>query len=313
MIRIFKRLKGMKTGKLLSRFETNSLIDVSNPTNKEIKEIEEKFKIPQTDIGFFLDRDEPARISNEEYGTVIILKVVLDRGKNKKMKLTTLTIIIRKDSVVLIHKDQIKFIDDLIEHVEKGFYTDKKIRTLLIILKKLTSDFIQKTKKLQMLTEEVEKDLLKTFKVEEFIKYTTIRSSLIYLNEGIIENSKVLESILRGKKKYIKIFKSDRELLEDIVIDNRQLVRSISVLMQATVSTMDGYASLVSLNLERIMKRLTDLTVILSVFVGIASFYGMNVALPLQHNPYAFYFIIGTAFSISILVLFFLKIKGWYG
>ncbi len=309
MMKIVKRVKKGKFSKL-SRIEKDSWIDLENPTQEEIKEVMENLKIPVNFMRASLDPEEVPRVEKENNTVLLILRLpkIIKSENGEEIETITLGIIIKDNYFVTIHREEIPFFKEFLERKVKRFYTDKRTRLLLQIIFKTIQYFIQVSKKLQIATEEAERELFYSIEAEDIIKIWRIRQSIVYLHDAVIGNGKVLEAILKGRA--VKLYKTDQEIIEDLIIENNQLTRIISLMTELMASTMDAYASLINNNLNVVMKRLSSLAIILSIPVTVSSIYGMNIKLPLQTNPNAFWILMISSFIVSFLILIvFRKIK----
>jgi magnesium transporter len=133
-----------------------------------------------------------------------------------------------------------------------------------------------------------------------------LEKALVYFTTAIRSNETVFEKLLRTEK--VKRYPEDEDLLEDVIIENRQALEMANIYSGILNSTMDTFSSILSNNLNNVMKALATLTIVLSIPTMIASFYGMNVPLPGQNQPYGFVFVLGGALLIaSIIAIIFRK------
>ena len=144
-------------------------------------------------------------------------------------------------------------------------------------------------------------------KNKELIKLLSLEKSLVYFTTSLRSNEAVMEKTLRGK--IIKLYDEDEDILEDAIVENKQAIEMSKIYSNILNGTMDAYASIISNNLNSVMKYLTSVTIILSLPTMIGSFWGMNVGLPLENNPFAFYIILFFALVISLFVWFLLRKK----
>ena len=158
-------------------------------------------------------------------------------------------------------------------------------------------------------TEIAENVLQKSMKNKELIKLLTLEKGLVYFTTSLRSNEAVMEKTLRGK--IVKMYEEDEDILEDAIVENKQALEMSKVYSNILNGTMDAYGSIISNNLNSVMKYLTSVTIVLSIPTMIGSFWGMNViGLPLTNNPFAFAIIIGLSIVVSIIVAIFLKRKG---
>ena len=147
----------------------------------------------------------------------------------------------------------------------------------------------------------------KTQKNKELLKLLNLEKSLVYFTTSLKSNEVVMEKTLRGK--IIKLYEEDEELLEDAIIENKQAIEMSKIYSDILNGTMDAYASIISNNLNGVMKMLTSITIILAIPTLIASLWGMNVPVPLQNNPYGFAILIVTSIIVTGITIAWLKYR----
>ena len=130
---------------------------------------------------------------------------------------------------------------------------------------------------------------------------------MVYITTSLKANELVMEKTARGK--ILKSYEEDDEILEDAIIENRQAMEMGKVYSDILGGTMDAYASIISNNLNVVMKLMTSITIVLSLPTLIASIWGMNVALPFAANPHGFAIVIGISVIISAVAFVWLKKK----
>ena len=134
-----------------------------------------------------------------------------------------------------------------------------------------------------------------------------LQNSLIYITTSLRSNELVMEKTLRGK--ILKMYEEDEDILEDAIIENRQAIEMSKTYSDILTSTMDAYSSIISNNLNGVMKVLTSLTILISVPTLIASIWGMNVELPFEANSYGFVILLGVSVMIAIATFIWLRRK----
>jgi len=160
------------------------------------------------------------------------------------------------------------------------------------------------------LTGGIEKELQKSLKNEEVIRLLNIEKSLVFFTTSLKSNELMMERLM--KTDLLKLTPDDRDRLEDVLIDNRQAIEMANIYSNILSGMMDAFASVISNNLNVVMKILTSITIILMIPTLTASIYGMNIELPFQHSQHAFYIVTGISFGASLLcVLAFIKNK-WF-
>ncbi|MES9740058.1 magnesium transporter CorA family protein, partial [Peribacillus frigoritolerans] len=136
-----------------------------------------------------------------------------------------------------------------------------------------------------------------SMKNKELYTFLALEKSLVYFTTSLKSNRVVLDKILRFN--YLKMYEEDKELLEDVIIENAQAIEMAEVYLSILSGMMDAFASIISNNVNNAMKFLTSVTIILTLPTMVASFYGMNVELPFEHNRFAFIFTLLIAITLA--------------
>ena len=142
-------------------------------------------------------------------------------------------------------------------------------------------------------------------KNKELLKLLNLEKSLVYFTTSLKSNELVMEKTMRGK--IIKLYDDDEDILEDAITENRQAIEMANIYRDILNGTMDAYASIISNNLNGVMKTLTAITIVLAVPTMISSFWGMNVKLPFENNPFGFVIMIILAVVTTLIVTWWLK------
>jgi len=146
----------------------------------------------------------------------------------------------------------------------------------------------------------VEQDLHESISNEALMRLLNIEKSLVYFTTSLKAND-----ILIGRLEHTRqldIPDKDLDILEDVAVEYRQALEMATIHSNILTGTLDTFASIISNNLNNVMKYLTSITLVLMLPTLVASIYGMNIELPLQHSPYAFIMLMGFSIVISIAV-----------
>ena len=310
MMRIIRKNQSDEKITELKKIKPGSWIDLVNPTKSEIDLVIEKTGVSKNHIMTTLDEDERPRIDVDGNILVIIrAPYQLENNPTLKIKTVPIGIIITEDNIITVRLFEMKALNDFHGDKVKGFYTEKKTRFLVQILSRTNYYFLKNLDKIEAETNSIEAKLMTSLKNEEVIRLFELQKMLIYFNTSIIGNGNILESILKGK--VLKLYKEDQDILDDIITENRQCLEMTTTYSSILSNTLDAYASVVSNNLNVVMKLLASLTIILSIPALISSFYGMNVGMPFQSDPMAFVYMILISVFLSIIVgMVFVK-KKW--
>ena len=216
-------------------------------------------------------------------------------------------IFVRDDYFITVSLKQNDIIQNLAKGKKNNIITYKKSRFLLQILFNNASLYLTLLKKINKETEIAESVLKNSMKNKELLKLLSLEKSLVYLTTSLKSNEIVMEKTMRGK--IIKLYDEDEDILEDSIIENKQAIEMAKIYSDILNGTMDAYASIISNNLNRVMKYLTSITIILAIPTVIASYWGMNVRVPMQDNPWGFIIILITSILITAFATMWLDKK----
>lgn len=302
----------LKTNKFekIKEFRPGSWINLVNPTSEEIETVCKNLKIEDEFIKYPLDYEEQARIDIEDDMTLFVIDVpVIEDSKEGKIYSTMPLglIVVRDEFFISVSLKKNRIIDSFEKGKIKGMYTYKKTRFLLQILYLNASYYLNDLKKINKEAENTVLALQKSMKNKELIQLLNLENSLVYITTSLKANELVMEKTGRGK--ILKSYEEDDEILEDAIIENRQAIEMGKIYSDILSGTMDAYASIISNNLNVVMKLLASITIILSVPTLVASIWGMNVPLPFSNMQHGFAIVIGISILISVVAFVWLKKK----
>ena len=304
----------METNKTeeIKEFKRGSWINLVNPSENEIKKVCENIDLDEDLIRDALDYEEKARIDQEEEDntTLFIVDVPMIEKNDDSDMYTPMPlgmIVVRDDFFVTVSLKKNKVIEDFEKKKIKNFQTYKKSRFIFQILYLNSSYYLTYLKQINKETEIAEYILKNSMKNKELLKLLTLEKGLVYFTTSLKSNELVMEKTMRGK--IIKLYEEDEEILEDAIIENRQAIEMSQIYRDILNGTTDAYASIISNNLNGVMKFLTSITIILAVPTMISSFWGMNVELPFEHNNMGFVIMIFIAVVMTLLVTWWLNRK----
>ena len=295
----------------LKEFKKGSWINLVNPSENEIKKVCESVQIQEDFIRDALDFEEKARIDHEEDDdtTLFVVDVpITENGEEGEVIYSTLPlgmIVVRDDFFITVSLRKNKIIESFEKRKIKNFQTYKKTRFIFQILYLNSSFYLSYLKQINKETEVAEYILKNSMRNKELLKMLTLEKGLVYFTTSLKSNELVMEKTLRGK--IIKLYEEDEEILEDAITENRQAIEMAQIYNNILNGTMDAYASIISNNMNGVMKTLTSITIILAVPTMISSFWGMNVNLPLQNNPLGFIVMISISIILTLFVSWWLR------
>ena len=256
-----------------------------------------------------MDEEERPRIEMEDHYTLILVDIPIIEERNEKDWYGTIPmgIIMREDIMITVCLMETPILTAFMEGRVRGFNTYWKTRFILQILYKNASWYLHYLRIIDKKSEEVETRLNKSSKNEELIEVLELEKSLVYFTTSLRSNEVVLEKLLRSEK--IKKYPEDEELLEDVIIENKQAIEMANIYSGILSGTRDAFASIISNNQNTMMKFLASVTIVMSIPTIVASFYGMNVNLagmPFAGSPYGFGGVVLFSFVVSLVVVWIL-------
>ena len=312
MLEIYQTdLETNKTTKT-TKFEKGNWINMIAPTEEEIKKVCENIQIQEDFIRYALDYEEKARIDIEDDDNTIlfIIDVPIREKEGDTLIYSTMPIgmiFVRDDYFITVALKENDITDGLTKNI-KNIITYKKSRFLLQILYSNASYYLTLLKRINKETEIAESVLKNSMKNKALLKLLSLEKSLVYFTTSLKSNEVVMEKTMRGK--IIKLYEEDEDILEDAIIENKQAIEMAKIYNDILNGTMDAYASIISNNLNRVMKTLTSITIILAIPTMIASYWGMNVPVPMTNNPFGFVIIIIFSIVVALIATVWLNRKG---
>ena len=305
MIRIFKTEDGAMHEK--EEMQPGCWIALTNPTASEIIDIADTYQIDPDHLRAPLDEEERSRIEVEDEYTLILVDIPSIEERNGKDWFVTipLAIITTKDVLITVCLEETPVLTSFMDGRVRDFHTFMKTRFILQILYKNATQFLQYLRIIDKKSEVIERKLHQSQKNEELIELLELEKSLVYFTTSLRSNEVVLEKLLRIEK--IKKYPEDTELLEDVIVENKQAIEMANIYSGILSGTMDAFASVISNNLNIVMKFLATVTIVLSIPTMIASFYGMNVnshGMPFADSPYGFAIVLGLTLLLSLFVAY---------
>ncbi|HDR53829.1 MAG TPA: magnesium transporter CorA family protein [archaeon] len=308
MIDIYFKKYGSNELEVLKSPLAGCWINIVDPNPGELKEISTNFDIPVEFLHASLDEDEQARFDHDDAsGTVLVILKVPDKGKDE-IEPATLGVILNKKYIFTVSKVETKVIHALAQG-PKNFYTTKQTRALLQLMWFVVEAYISHLDEIDRKTNALSDQIRYSLGNDEVFRLLAIQKTLTYFKSATQGNQKLLQKISGGK--HLKLYEADAEFLDDIVVENNQAIILIDTYLDILTNTMDAHASIVSNNLNVIMKVLTVVNIVMAIPMIVSGFYGMNVIIPFQNHPMAFLFTILLGFIPAVLVLIILHKIRW--
>lgn len=282
-------------------------VNLVAPDLAERQMLIDRFGIESSFFSAALDIEETSHIDTEEDQTAIIVDIP-DRIRDDMGNVVFATIpfaIIMKDKLLITVclKDSAiirDFTNGLVRHADTHFRT----RLIFQILYRISQTYLAYLKQIDKMTNFTEQQLQQSMKNKELFRMMQIEKSLVYFSTSLKANEVTLQKILRGR--LLKLYDEDKDLLEDVIIEVKQAIEMCTIYRDILGGTMDAYASIISNNLNIVMKVLTSITILMAIPTMISSFYGMNV----DGLPFAnFWFAVLLAVVLALICFVILKVK----
>lgn len=303
MISVYYRKIKDKGLQRLKIFKPGAWIDIVSPTPQDIKFLK-RFKIDPSFVEDALDPDELPRIEKEGGKVYVILNV--PQVEQGKMLNLPFLVVVGRDIFLTLSQKSLELIRSSLFH--PGAYTTQKTKNLLNICFNLTALY---TREVRRINKEItaRKVSLSELKNEDIIAFVELEEILNNFIPSIVALIGVFEKIRTGK--YLRVFSEDEQLLEDLIIDAHQILDMSRTSIKKIINIREAYSTILSNTLNKVVKFLTSLTIIMAIPTIIASIYGMNVALPLQNSPLAFFYILIFTFIVSLAFVLVFYLKKW--
>ena len=304
MIRYYKTIE-TKLEKL-NDFEEGCWINMVEPSHEEIRYISDRFHIDIDSLNAAIDEEERSRIDVEDNHTLILIDIPIDESDSDSAHYSTipLGIILTEHSIITVCTAQSRILNDFIVGHIKEFYTFKKTRFILQILYKNATYYLLYLRRINKLTIEIEREIHNSMKNKELLQLLELEKSLIYFSTSLKSIELVLQKLLRTSA--IKKYPEDEDLLEDVIIENKQAVEMATIYGDILSRIMDAFSAIINNNQNNVMQFLTVVTFIFSIPTIVSGFFGMNVInLPFENDPYGFWIIllITTVICLILTVL----------
>ena len=312
MLRIYKTIENKLT-EVNSLKDENIWIDVNNPTEQELTTLCDCFNLDIDLLKAPLDEEERPRIEAYDDQVLILISMPYTTSENSQIVYNTLPIgiLVTEKAIITVSLKESTLVEQFIKQ-KIAPATHKRTRFVLQLLYNNARLFLSRLKEIDKKSTEIEKHLHRSSKNEELISLLNLEKSLVYFTTALRSNEIVFEKLLRTylrkvhdeesqvTVKMLKKYEEDEDLLEDVITENKQAIDMADIYTNILGGTMDAFASIISNNLNIVMKFLAIITIVMAVPTIITSFYGMNVPLPYQASPFAYIGI--TILSVVLMI-----------
>lgn len=299
---------------LSSEFLVNKWVSLINPDDREIEKISSLTGIAEENIKAALDEEERARIDKEDDCVMILLDVPLIEEDPENDYYTYGTIpmsIIHKDNyLVTVCLKENSVVNDFKYGRVKNVETHKSTRLTFQLLYAVSTKYLYYLRLINKASQRLQSTLEKSMKNNAILEMLDLQKSLVYFSTSISANDAVIEKL--NKQSYLKKYDEDQDVIEDASIENKQAAEMCSIYREIMNGTMEAYGTIISNNVNDIMKFLTALTLVISVPTLVASLFGMNLGgIPWNSNntPWGFGVVCAISFVLAVVSGIFLAKK----
>lgn len=304
MIRIYYRSVREKNALVIDQFKIGSFVYLESPSEEELLTISEKLGFNMEFLQDALDDYEVPRLEVENNSIYFYGRFPSE--VDKTISTTPFLISLNDNFILLIANREVPFIDDILR--DENFYTTQRTKCFFQIFSKINLIYsrvlININKRVRKFIVAPEKILNKDIK--QFVFFETILNDFL---SALISMDNAFNQLLQNK--ILKPYDQDRELIENLIRANNQLIELAKSNLRNIVNIREAYSTILSNDLNQVIKIFTALTVVLNLPVIFASFYGMNVKLPFENYPHTFYWIVILNLLIVLVVILVFIRKKW--
>jgi len=290
----------------------NCWIDVVDPTQQEIDRLVE-MGLPKDYITYPLDMDERARAERDEDGTLFMLiRVPYFQGVKVDIPYITLPmgVITTSQFIVTICTRTNEVLQEFAAGRTRNLEINKRNRFILRLLLATANRYLSYLREIDHVIDVLEDQLQLSQRNRELLELLKYQKSLVYFTTALKSNELMMERLQRWQ--FFHMYADDVDLLEDVITENQQAIEMVNISSTILSSLMDAFASIISNNLNVVMKFLASVTIVLSIPTIVTSFFGMNVKLPFQNLDLAYLLIIVLFLTISAVIVYLFIKRDWF-
>lgn len=282
-------------------------INLVDPTPEEIRTVAEQTGIQEEFIRYPLDDEEIARVETDEDQILIIVNVPTTAGGAVIYDTVPLGIVLNDEYIVTVSLRELDLYRNFTGGRIKSAFTFKKTRLILQILQQQTNIYLRSLRDIDRRYDVLEARLRQNMNNEDLNALLNLQKSLVYFNTSLRSNDKVMDKLFRTRT--IRMYEEDRDLLDDVIIENKQAIEMADVYTTILKNSMDALASISNNNLAKVMNFLTIITLLVTVPTFITSFFGMNLPMPYSGSPFMTLSVLGICIVASAVCYWLLRHK----
>ncbi len=295
----------------LESIANGAWVKAVDPTPAEIQKLVD-WGIDADYINYSLDLDEMPRMERDDDYTFILIRIPHSQPESDIPYTTIpLGIMIKGNIIVTICRYEKEMFKVLANGKYRLLKTGKRYRFALYIFLETATRYLAHLREINRITEVVEDQLQKSTRNREVLELLKYQKSLTYFATALRSNEVMMERVQRTQ--IFNYYEEDQDLLEDVLTENQQAIQMTNINTEILSSMMDAFASIISNNLNGVMKALAALTIIVSLPGTVAGFFGMNVMLPLSDtHPISFAVVFGIALTLTAIATYIFYKRDWF-
>jgi magnesium transporter len=310
MISIYKSLETTQMLQPIDTIQPGCWINMVAPSDQDILIISKKTGVPVEFLRAALDEEEASHIDTEGDHMLVIVDVPFTEMEANSLTYDTFPLaIIHTDSyLITVCIKNSRILTDFIDGKIKSFYTFKRSRFILQILYRVASYYLIYLRQIDKKSVMIERRLHRSLRNKELIQLLSLEKSLVYFSTSLKANEATLEKML--KLELLKKYPEDHDVLEEVIIENSQAIEMANIYSNILTGTMDAFASIISNNLNIVMKLLASVTIVMSIPNIIFGSFGMNVAgIPFADNARGFWYVYALTLFFCVIAFLILRKK----
>ncbi len=306
MIKVYKHSHNFLEEDLnLATAEKGSWINIVNPDSEDLQLVSMITEIPTDVLKTSLDTEERSHVEIEDTYLFVVINIPILRETDSYDTLP-LGIFLTPDFFITVCLEDNEVVRTFSTNQYPQFQTFKKTRFLFQMLYRTATLFLRNLQQINHRTDDIERQIRHSMQNRDFFQLLELQKSLTYFTSALRSNGIVMEKLLRLRRNealrhILKVYEEDEDLLEDVIIENKQAIEMVEMYSNILINMMDTFASIISNNLNLVMRLLASVTIILAVPTIIFSLWGVNVPVPFEGSEVGFWVVTGLAFITSFI------------
>lgn len=306
MITFYQKTVTTRRLKKVDEFKVGSWVHVEEPNDVELDRLASELKLDRGLLSDAVDPYEVPRVETDAETTYFFTRIPYEDGGT--IQTAPVLFGISPNFVFTVSQRTLPFFNAFIDgRVE--VHTTQKIRFILKMLSEVDTAYYRHITIINKEVRRMQGKLHTTISNRDIIRFVHLETVLSDMNDALVPTNASLSNIISGK--FLTLFEEDKEYAEDVFLANNQLVELCRTNLRAIMNIRIAYSTIMTNNLNRVIKLLAGLTIVLTIPTIIVNLYGMNVPLPFQDSPHAFWIIMGMATTLTGLALWLFSRKQW--